>query len=312
MVAVPTHLVANYAFDDAPDPTQRSLKDVVQPFEMYDVDGLRIGVIGMGNQDTLASIFDGGNALGFRPIDDITVLKGYVGFLRPMCDLIVVVSHLGLDNDEGLSSSEVDDPNEALAITGVDLVLGGHLHIVTNPPKLLPNGDTANYCNTNDCRTVLVHSGAFAKYVCRIDLVVHVTAPTTAIRKIAAGSCRYAYRQPAGRDLPRDPNYIPDDPVIANLLWPYSVKLNQSIDLNGVFAFVDPPGTAKITRNDPSGGDSQLGNLVARSMHGADKRRRRAVLRSRTRSGFAPTSSAGCWDQRATCTTCFRSRTRSS
>src|SRR6185503_10466375 len=59
---------------------------------------------------------------------------------------------------------------------------------------------------------------------------------------------------------------VPDDPAIANLMFPYSVKLNQDIDLNGTFAYVDPPGTAKIVRNDPSGGDSQLGNLVARAM----------------------------------------------
>ena len=268
------HLVANYAFDDAPDPTQRSLKDVVQPFQIYDVEGLTIGVIGMGNEDTLASIFDGGNSLGFRPIDDITALKQYVNFLRPVCDLIVVVSHLGLDNDEGLSSSEVDDPNEALAITGVDLILGGHLHIVTNPPKLLPNGDTAMICNTVDCRTVLVHSGAFAKYVGRLDLVVHVTSDknpdgtrNNADPETRSRIASFAYNnQPVATFPTTDPHYVPDDPEIANLMWPYSVKLNQDIDLNGVFAYIDPPGTAKILRNDPSGGDSQLGNLVARAM----------------------------------------------
>jgi hypothetical protein len=56
---------------------------------------------------------------------------------------------------------------------------------------------------------------------------------------------------------------------MANLMWPYSVKLNQEIDLEGVFAWVapgGPTGTAKILRNDQGGGDSQLGNLVARAM----------------------------------------------
>ena len=137
---------------------------------------------------------------------------------------------------------------------------------MTNPPKLLPNGDTANYCNTNDCRTVLVHSGAFAKYVGRIDLVVHV-GTNNADPENRSRIVSVAYdNQPVATYPPGDPNYIPDDPDIANLMWPYSVKLNQDIDLNGVFAYIDPPGTAKIVRNDPSGGDSQLGNLVARSM----------------------------------------------
>ncbi len=261
------HLVANYAFDDNPaGQGQRSLRDVVTPFEIYDVKGLRVGVIGMGNQDTLLSSFEGGNSLGFRPIENNMVLKQYVAMIRPVCDVVVVVSHLGLDTDEGLSSSQVDDPNQALAVKGVDLVLGGHLHIVTNPPKLLPNGDDAVYCQTHDCRTVLVHSGAFAKYVGRLDLVVHV-GENNADPEKRSRIVSFAYdNQPVATFAPTDPNYIPDDPDIANLLWPYSIKLNQDINLNGVFAYINPPGTAKVLRNDPSGGDSQLGNMVARAM----------------------------------------------
>ena len=115
------------------------------------------------------------------------------------------------------------------------------------------------YCQTHDCETLLIHSGAFAKYVGRLDLVVHIGTeqrePETRSRIKS-----FAYiNQPVD-------STVPDDPDIANLMWPYSVKLSQDIDLNGVFAYVDPPGTAKITRNDNSGGDSQLGNLVARAM----------------------------------------------
>ncbi len=272
------HLVANYAFDDPPDPQSRSLRDVVSPFMIYDVQGVKIGVIGMGNQDTLLSSFQGGNSLGFRPIDNLTVLNQWVRVLRPICDVLVVSSHLGLDTDEGLSASEVDDPNASLAVKGVDLVLGGHLHIVTNPPKLLPNGEDPDscqmngncpqYCLTHDCSTLLVHSGAFAKYVGRIDLVIHMSdngdnSDPEHRSRIAS----FAYvNQPVASFPPNSPNFIPDDPDVANLLWPYSVKLNQDIDLNGVFSYVNPPGTAKIVRNDPSGGDSQLGNLVARAM----------------------------------------------
>ena len=260
------HLVANYAWEDPVDPTSnaKSLQGLTSPFEIYDVQGLTVGVIGLGNEDTLLSSFMGNTTLGFRPIDNATALLQYVAMLRPICDLVVVLSHLGLDDDEGLSASEVDDPNASLPNQNVDLILGGHLHIVTNPPKLLPADDGSQYCVNNDCETLLIHSGAFAKYVGRIDLVVHVGSdnsdPETRSRIVS-----YAYiNQPVD-------STIPDDPTVANLMWPYSVKLSQDIDLNGVFSFVDPDATsatsdATITRNDPSGGDSQLGNLVARSM----------------------------------------------
>jgi 5'-nucleotidase len=248
------HLAANYAFLDYADPTQRSLRDVVQPFQIYDVQGLKVGVIGLGNEDTLTSIYEGDNSLGFRPLDVTQVVSQWVSILRPQCDLIIVLSHLGLDQDESLTPDQVIDPNAALPLTGLDVIFGGHLHIVTNPPKILPNDDQGH-------STVLVHSGAFAKFVGRLDLVVHVgdnNADPDRRSRITA----FTYTP-----IPVD-DTVPDDPDMANLMWPYSVKINQDIDLNGVFAYVDPapaPKT-KILRNDPSNGDSQLGNLVARAM----------------------------------------------
>ncbi|HTL37178.1 MAG TPA: bifunctional UDP-sugar hydrolase/5'-nucleotidase, partial [Kofleriaceae bacterium] len=252
------HLAANYAWDDVPgNGTVKSLRDVIQPYQIYDVQGLRVGVIGMGNEDTLTSIFEGGNSLGFRPIDNTQALESYVRLIRPQVDLVVVVSHLGLDADEGLTASEAEDQN--FTVPGVDLILGGHLHIVTNPPKVLPNDDGSTYCKTADCETLLVHSGAFAKYVGRLDLVVRVGTDNADPEK-RSRIVSFAYK-----NIPVD-SKVPEDADVANLRWPYSVKLSQEIDLNGVFAWVAPTGGAKILRNDASGGDSQLGNLVARAM----------------------------------------------
>jgi len=246
-------LAANYLFEDPPNPDGRSLRDVVEPYTVFDIDGLKIGVIGMGNWSSMTGIFEGGNSLGIRPLLDSQVIEEYVRLLRPSVDLVVVVSHLGLDEDEGLSGNEVDDQNELLPLEGVDLILGGHLHIVLDPPKQIPNDDHGNY-------TVLAHSGAFAKYVGRLDLVVHVGAnngdPENRSRITA-----FSYD-----NIPID-SRIPDDRDVADLLWPYSVALNREYDLDGVLAYVDTPGEDdKIVRNDNTGGDSQLGNLVARSM----------------------------------------------
>ena len=51
-------------------------------------------------------------------------------------------------------------------VSGIDVILGGHLHVVLNPPQQItdPSGR----------KVVLSHSGAFAKYVGRLDLVVKV------------------------------------------------------------------------------------------------------------------------------------------
>jgi 5'-nucleotidase/UDP-sugar diphosphatase len=244
-------LAANYLYEDPPNPDQRTLRDVVKPYEIYDIDGLKVGVIGMGNTSSMTGIYEGGNSLGIRPLDDKQVLGSYVRLIRPQVDLLVVVSHLGLDEDEGLTATEVQDENEALPLEGVDLILGGHLHIVTDPPKIIPNDDLGH-------TTLVVHSGAFAKFVGRLDLVVKVgdnNADPARRSRITA----FAYD-----NLPVDAR-TKDDPALEEMLQPYQVAINQSIDLEGVFAFVDI-GSEKILRNDITGGDSQLGNLVARSM----------------------------------------------
>ncbi len=296
-------LAANYRFEDPTEPTVPKLGEIVKPYQIFDLDGITVAVIGMGNISSLTSIYEGGNSLGLRPLDQNAVVDEWVRILRPAVDLIVLVSHMGLDEDEGLAPSDVDDMNEDLPLNGVDLILGGHLHIVLNPPKLLQTDDYGN-------PTVLVHSGAFAKYVGRLDLVVHkgtdnnnpaershITGYTYENLPVACGF-RLPPPTPKCADsldddgdgfagFPDDPECLnreddsetdgfvavpdvpcpnPEDPDTLALLQPYALELNQLIDLDGTFAYVSTSNGEKIVRNDPSGGDSQLGNLVARSM----------------------------------------------
>jgi 2',3'-cyclic-nucleotide 2'-phosphodiesterase (5'-nucleotidase family) len=276
-------LAANYLWEDPVNPDQRSLRDVVEPFRIFDVDGLRIGVIGMGNTGSMTGIYEGGNSLGIRPLDERDVLSQYVRLIRPMVDLVVVVSHLGLDEDEGLTATEVQDQNEELPLEGVDLILGGHLHIVTDPPKIIPNDDEGHV-------TILAHSGAFAKFVGRLDLVVRVgddnNDPARRSRITAFAFDNIAIDSSVNPDgSPR----IPEDPDIAEMLLPYSIEVNRQLDLDGVFAYthidLDGNGTFddKVLRTDRAGGDSQLGNLVARSMQ----------IRPGVEAEFALTNSLG-------------------
>src|SRR5688572_9132879 len=49
-------LAANYVFDDPPNPDVRTLKDVVRPYAVFDVDGVKVGVIGMANWSSMTGI----------------------------------------------------------------------------------------------------------------------------------------------------------------------------------------------------------------------------------------------------------------
>jgi 5'-nucleotidase len=282
-------LAANYEFSDPSDPTQPKLREVIQPFTVVVAQGLRIGIIGMGNLSSLTSIIEGGNSLGVRPLDTVQSLQTTVALLRPSVDLLIVLSHLGLDEDEAAAQTNQDatnlkpcttdvdcggsgtcsnnlcqgpvpDQNQQAAIDGVDVVFGGHLHIVLNPPKDLPRYDAAGTTMTG--HTVLCHSGAFAKFVGRLDLVVHVADPAVPGDKNGVRS--YTYNL-----YPIDDS-IKDDPDMTNMLEPYQLALNTQLNLTQNYAVIPCDLTQstcpKVTRSDPDGGDSQLGNLVAASM----------------------------------------------
>ncbi len=215
-----------------------------------------------------------------RPIDATQAITNAVEVMRPQVDVLAIVSHLGLDEDEGVAAgaAESQDQNAAVAIDGVDIIFGGHLHIVLNPPKDLPHIDPTDGHVSG--HTVLCHSGAFAKYVGRLDLVVHVADPNVPGDK--SGVKAYTYRI-----IPIDDS-IPDDPAMDNLLEPYQLKMNAFLNLNQVYAVVpclanDAGNCPKTLRSDNNGGDSQLGNLVATSMR----------LRQGVEADFAVTNSLG-------------------
>jgi 5'-nucleotidase / UDP-sugar diphosphatase len=209
-------LAANYLFEDPSLPGASPLGSIVVPFTVLDVQDLKVGVIGMGNLSSLTSIFDTPNRLGITPLNTTETSQFYVDLIRPLVDVVVVLSHLGLEVDEQMIQTT----------TGIDIVLGSHNHIVLQPPRQVQDcsayatapfnhGDTMPFvlqdptgggqadvgcmadgdCGTNGycfgtiqaialgqgiCKAkrychprnvLLSHSGAFAKYVGRLDLL---------------------------------------------------------------------------------------------------------------------------------------------
>jgi 2',3'-cyclic-nucleotide 2'-phosphodiesterase (5'-nucleotidase family) len=218
-----------------------------------------------------------------RPLESTQAIANAVSALRPNVDIVMVASHLGLDEDEGVAAgaAEAEDQNASLAINGVDVIFGGHLHIVLDPPKDLPHLDPGDGHVTG--HTVLCHSGAFAKYVGRLDLVVHVADPAVAGDKTGVKSYTY-------RIIPIDDS-IPSDPAMDQLLEPYLLRMNEALNLTQIYAVVpcltlNAGSCPKTQRNDPNGGDSQLGNLVAQSMR----------IRADVAADYAVTNSLGIRD----------------
>ena len=138
----------NYLMEDPKAPGTAWTGSLIQPYQILNLKGLKVGVIGLGDLGAMRSIFEGGNTLGITPLSTKEVLQQYVDFLRPQVDLVAVASHAGYH----------DDLQYIPRVEGLDIVFGGHLHITLNPPNVIQDCDIAKLerekdkyiCNTAD------------------------------------------------------------------------------------------------------------------------------------------------------------------
>ena len=150
----PNFVLANYVFEDPSLEGNKKLATMVRPYVILERDGFRMAVIGMGDYGSITSLPIFGNSLGIMGANAFEVLSELVPRLRPMVDLVVVASHMGLD----------DDRSTFRQIKGVGLVFGGHNHTITSPP--------IEVMNPEGKRVLIVHSGVDMKYLARFDAVV--------------------------------------------------------------------------------------------------------------------------------------------
>lgn len=81
--------------------------------------GLRVGIIGV-----TAYYPDFYTLLGWRIIEPFEALRPLVEQVRPQVDILVVVSHLGINRDKAMAEE----------IRGIDIILGSHTHHLLEVP----------------------------------------------------------------------------------------------------------------------------------------------------------------------------------
>ena len=267
-------LNANYRWPDPDRPGGTELRRLVQPFAIFNLKGLKVGVIGLGDFGSMASLGNRGNSLGIDLLDTFTTVQGWIDVVEPQVDLVILATHVGPSSDVAIIENT----------RGLDVVLGGHLHIAFDPPKILHDLDGRP--------VVLCHSGAFLKYYGRLDAVVHVPAAgEDAPHGAEVISHRYALTpvsrcDPAATDFPRfgdagcgPEDELPDDPRLTKLLDPYVQELALTADLQHPVGFA----SETLARFGRTGGDAPLGNLVAEAMQ----------LRQSVQTDFGVTNSLG-------------------
>ncbi len=224
------YLAANYVFEDPELPWASELGDYVKKSVIYELDGFRVGLVGIGNLSSLTSIYDEDNSMDVVPIETEWAIEQQTSLLTSLgADLVIVLSHMGLDDDFALARN--------IANSDVDLILGGHHHVATSPPPVITNAHSGK-------RIPVVHSGAFAKYVGRVDLVV---------RDGEIQSIDYEL-------IPIfDHLAMGKDPEVEEILEDYDYLLSQEYNLQQVIGYAEET----LHRFGSTGGDSMLGNFTA-------------------------------------------------
>ncbi len=118
---------ANYDF------SKTILKNRFEPYKVFEKQGVRIGVFGLGIE--LEGLVSGNNFGETVYADPVSVAKEMVEELRDKqkCNLIICLSHLGYKYD----GDKIDDIKLANQVEGIDLILGGHTHTFLEEPTVI-------------------------------------------------------------------------------------------------------------------------------------------------------------------------------
>lgn len=144
---------------------------------------LKVGSVQVGLFGLTAPFPTVGAPLGIEFADTDDTVKRCVGELRAAgADLVVFLSHIGLDEDQRVA---------ALPTIGIDLIVGGHTHNLLEQPDVVAG-------------IPILQTGALGHHVGRIDLDVDLVA-----RRLSRW---------AGWLIPIDPQRTPANPTVAATL----------------------------------------------------------------------------------------------
>lgn len=117
-----------------------------------EISGLKVGIFGL----TPVQYNDDSNwlpLLKFRFLDPIETSVKMVKLLRKEVDLLILLSHLGIDTDRNIAEK----------VSGIDLIIGGHTHTLLEEPLKLKD-------------TYIFQAGCYGEQVGKIDLEINQEA----------------------------------------------------------------------------------------------------------------------------------------
>lgn len=142
---------SNYDF------TNTVLDGHTKPYRVFEKDGVKIGVFGLGIQ--LQGLVNKQLYKETKYLDPVEMAQEMTKILKKEkgCDLVICLSHLGYEYD----TNEISDMKLARATKDIDLIIGGHTHTFLKTPTVTKNIEG---------KDVLVNQvGCYGVYLGRVD-----------------------------------------------------------------------------------------------------------------------------------------------
>ena len=124
-----------------------ALFSLIRPYKIYQINGVRIGVIGVITDLTPSiTVPENVNGLEFKKPAD--TLKKLIPVVKAGgADIVIVLSHCGFDEDRELAKK----------VKGIDLIIGGHSHTPVKKPVYVG-------------KTIISQAGCYSEYLSKIVL----------------------------------------------------------------------------------------------------------------------------------------------
>jgi 2',3'-cyclic-nucleotide 2'-phosphodiesterase/3'-nucleotidase len=129
-----------------------NIANFVKPYQILNIQGLKIGIIGIITRET-AALVTARNIASLEFADPIAVTQKYYDQLKKECDAVIVLGHIGAVMEDTAISGEAADLAQALP--DLTAIISGHSHTVVN-----------GLVNT----VPIVQAGSNGRYISKLDI----------------------------------------------------------------------------------------------------------------------------------------------
>ncbi len=213
----------------------QQLKGLTWPAAVLVVKGIRVGVIGLITPAGIKPQLDS----GLHIVNPVQVVHNILPALRPLCDVVIILSHLGYSLDTSSASvREAGDVELARSLPphSVHLIIGGHTHNALNEQGL----SARNIVNG----IPIVQAGTLGRFVGEVDITLNPKAAVTNARLTSTA------------DLPVDEAFEDEEvQPLAKMAHPFFDRSLGKVDNH-------PDFDTDTVRNCFSTGESALANFI--------------------------------------------------